>query len=133
MAGTFRDSMTDVIDRVVARHVLLLQEICRVGLALGEYRDQHIGAGHLLSAGRLYMERSALHDALETVCRLGLLLAVYDEILELRIEVVDNGLTQPIEIDATSPEDGGSVYVVDQRQQQMLERRILVTALVGER
>ena len=33
---------------VEARHLLLLQEEGGVALALGEHRDQHVGAGHLL-------------------------------------------------------------------------------------
>src|SRR5262245_6168564 len=44
------DAVADVIDRVVARHVLLLQEIRRMALALGKDRDQDIGARHLLAA-----------------------------------------------------------------------------------
>ena len=44
------DAVTDVIDGVVARHVLLLQEIRGMALALGEDGDQHIGAGHLFAA-----------------------------------------------------------------------------------
>ena len=69
-AGPLGDAMADVIDRVVARHVLLLQEIRRMALALGEDRDQHIGAGHLLAAGGLHMDHRALDHALEPRRRL---------------------------------------------------------------
>ena len=130
---TLGDPVTDVVDRVVAGHILLLQEICRVRLALGEDRDQHVGAGHLLATRRLDVERRPLHDALEAVRRLGLFLAVDDEVLELRIEIVNDGLAQPVEVDAAGPEHRRRVDVVDQRQKQMLERRIFVTALIGER
>ena len=44
------DAVADVVDRVVARHVLLLQEIGGMAFALGEDRHQHIGAGHLLAS-----------------------------------------------------------------------------------
>ena len=44
------DAVADVVDGVVTRHVLLLQEVRRVALAFGEDRDQHVGAGHLLAA-----------------------------------------------------------------------------------
>ena len=57
--------MADVIDGVVARHVLLLQEIDGVAFALGEERDKHIGAADILAAGRLHADDRALHDALE--------------------------------------------------------------------
>src|ERR1700686_2204845 len=59
------DAVADVIDRVVAGHVLLLQEIGGVALALGEDRDQHIGAGHFLAARGLHVNDRALDDALE--------------------------------------------------------------------
>ena len=49
-AGPLGDAMADVVDRVVAGHVLLLQEIGGVALALGENRHQHVGAGHFLAA-----------------------------------------------------------------------------------
>ena len=51
-ARALGDAVADVVDRVVAGHVLLLQEIGGVALALGEDRDQHVGAGHLLAARR---------------------------------------------------------------------------------
>src|SRR5258708_51294 len=59
------DAVTDVVDRVVARHLLLLQEIGGMALALGENRDQHVRAGHLLAAGGLHVDDGALDDALE--------------------------------------------------------------------
>ena len=48
MAGALGDAVADVIDRVVAGHVLLLQEEGGVGLAFGEDRDQNVRSGHLL-------------------------------------------------------------------------------------
>ena len=54
------DAVRDVVDRVEAGHVLLLQEIDGVALALGEHRDQHVGAGHLLAARGLDVDRGAL-------------------------------------------------------------------------
>src|SRR5262249_56277524 len=47
------DAMTDVVDGIVAGHVLLLQEVGSVALALRENRDQHICSGHLFPTGRL--------------------------------------------------------------------------------
>ncbi len=49
--GPLGDAVADVIDRVVTGHVLLLQEIGGMALALREDRDQHVGAGNLLAAG----------------------------------------------------------------------------------
>ena len=104
-ARTLGDSVADVVDRVVAGHVLLLQEICRVRLALGENRDQHIRAGHFLATRRLDMERRALHDALEAVGRLGFLLAVDNQVFEFRVEIMDDGLAQRVEVDAAGAHD----------------------------
>ena len=61
-AGTLGDAVADVVHRVEARHVLFLQEVGGVAFALGEDRDQHVGAGHFLAAGRLHVHHGALHD-----------------------------------------------------------------------
>src|SRR5207244_12182624 len=70
------DAVADIVDRVVAGHVLLLQEIGGVAFALGKYGDQHVGAGHLLAARRLHVDHGALDDALEPGGGLGILVAV---------------------------------------------------------
>jgi len=57
--------VADVIDRVVAGHVLLLQEKRGVALALGKDRHQHIGAGDFLAAGGLHVNDRALDHALD--------------------------------------------------------------------
>ena len=132
-AGPLGDAVADVVDRVVARHVLLLQEIGGVALALGEDRDQHVGAGHLLAAGRLHVDHGALDHALEAGGRLGILAAVGDQVLELGFDIGDEVAPQLVEIDIAGAHHRGRVLVVDQRQQQMLQRRVFVVALVGER
>ncbi len=133
MARALGDPMADIIDRIVARHVLLLQEIRGVRLTFGENGDQHVRARHLFPARRLNMEGRSLYDPLEAVGRLGLFLAVDDEVLKLRIEIMDDGLAQRVEVDAAGSQHCGRVDVVDQRQQQMLQRRILMTPFIGER
>ena len=124
--------MADVVDRVVAGHVLLLQEIGGMAFALGENGDEHVGAGHFLAAGRLDMDHGALDDALEAGRRLGVLAAVGDEIVEFVIDVFAQILAQHVEIDRTGAHHGGGVGIVDQTQQQMLERRIFVMPLIGD-
>ena len=133
MAGALGDAVADVIDRVVAGHVLFLQEEGGVGLAFGKDRHQNVRSGHLLAPGRLHVEGRALHDALEAVGRLRLLLAVHHQVLEFRIEVVDDGLAQHLEIDAAGSHHRGRIGVVDQGEQQVFEGRVFVMALVGER
>ncbi len=75
-AGALGDAVADVVDRVVAGHVLLLQEIGGMALALGEHGDEHVGAGHLLAAGGLDVDDGALDHALETGGGLGIVAAV---------------------------------------------------------
>jgi hypothetical protein len=54
-----------------------------MALALGEHRDEHIGAGHLFAARRLDMDHGALDHALEAGGRLGIVAPVGDEIGQL--------------------------------------------------
>ena len=127
------DAVADIIDRVVARHVLLLQEVGGVAFALGEDRDQHVGAGHLLAAGRLHVDDRALDHALEAGRRFEILGAVGDQVLQLGFQIGDQAAPQLVEIDIAGAHHRRGVGIVDQRQQQMLERRIFVVPLIGER
>ena len=63
--GHLGDAVRDVVDRVVARHVLLLQEIDGVGFTFGKERDEHVGTGYLGPTARLDMQDGALNDTLE--------------------------------------------------------------------
>ena len=132
-AGALGDAVADVVDRVVAGHVLLLQEVGGVALALGEHRHEHVGPGHLLAAGRLDMDHRALDHALEAGGRLGIVAPVGDEVGQFRIDVVDEVAAQRVEIDAAGAHHRGCVLVVDQRQQQVFQRRIFMVAFIGER
>ena len=79
------------------------------------------------------MEGRALNDTLEAIGRLGLLLTVDNEVFEFGVEILNDGFSQRVEVDAAGAQHGRRVDIVDQSQQQMLKRRIFVTALVGER
>ncbi len=127
------DAVADVVDRVVARHVLLLQEIRGVALALGEDRDQDVGAGHFLAARRLDVDHRALDDALEAGGRLGIFGPVGDEIVEFRFEISDQAAAQLVQIDIAGPHHGRRVLILDQRQQEMFKRGVFVMALIGQR
>ena len=77
------------------------------------------------------MDRGALHDALEAVGGARFLAPLGDEVFEFRIDVVDDLLAQGLKVDVAGAQHGGGVGVVDQRQQQMFERREFLAALVG--
>ena len=131
--GHLGDPVRDVVDRVVARHVLLLQEVDRVGLALGEDRHQDVGAGDLGAAGRLHVEDRALHHPLEAGRGLGLDRLVGGEALQL---LVDEGLElafEPLQIDAAGLQHRDGVGILQQRVEQVLERRELVPPLDRKR
>ena len=103
-----------------------------MAFALGEDGDEHVGAGHLLAAGRLDVDDGALDDALEAGGRLRILVRAGGEVGELRFDIFDEIATEHVEIDVAGPHHRGRVIVVDQRQEQMFERRIFLVTLAGE-
>ena len=131
-AGTLRDAMRDVVDRVIAGHLLFLQEIGGMALALGEDRDENVGAGHFVAAGGLNVDDRALDDALEACRGLGILVVAGDEIVQFRIDVVENGAAEFFEVHVARPHHRPGFGVVDERQKQMLEGCVFVVPLVGE-
>ncbi len=130
-AGLLGDAVGDEVDRVVAGHVLLLQEEGRMALPLGEHRHQHVGAGHLVAARGLHVDHRALDHPLEAGGGLGVLAIVHDQRTQFGVQVVDQVLLQHRQVDVAGAHDGGRLLVVSEAQQQVLERRILVLALVG--
>src|SRR5438552_17538162 len=67
-AGALGDAVRDVVDRVIARHILLLQEIGGMTFTFGEDGDQHIGPGHLFTTGRMHVYARTLAYAPESRC-----------------------------------------------------------------
>ena len=131
-AGALGDAVGDVVDGVVARHLLLLQEIGRMAFALGKDGNQHVGAAHLLAARRLYVDHRALDHPVETGRRLGVLVEIGHQIGEFVVDIVDKRVAQAVEIDVAGAHDGDRVLVLGQRQQQVLKRRIFLVAFVGQ-
>jgi hypothetical protein len=127
------NAVADVIDRVISRHVLLLQEIGGMAFPFGEDGHQNVGAGHLLSARRLHVDDRALNHPLEPRRGLGVVAAVGDQIFEFGLQIRGQAPAQPIQVHAAGAHDGRGVGVVQQREQQMLERGIFMMPFVGER
>ena len=130
-AGPLGDAVADVLHGVEARHLLLLQEEGGMALALGEDRDQHVGARHLLAARGLHVHDGAVDDALEAGGGLRLGGALDEQRGQLVVEIFGDAGAQLVDVDRAGLHHGRGVAVVQQRQQQMLERRVLVMALVG--
>ena len=130
-AGRLGDAMRDIVDRIEPGHVLLLQEINRVALALGEHRDQDVGAGDLLAPRGLDMDGGALQYPLKARRGLGVVLVRGDEVAELVVDIGQHLAAQPLEIDTAGAQHRDCVLVLGQGQQQVFERGVFVAAIVG--
>ena len=130
-AGLLGDAVGDEVDRVIARHVLLLQEIGGVAFALGEDGDQHVGAGHLFAARRLDVDHRALDHALEAGGGLGVLAVGRGQGGQIVVDIEGQRRLERVQIDVAGAHDAGRIRVVDQRQQQMLQRGVFVPARIG--
>src|SRR5690606_2640247 len=56
------NAVGDEVHRIEPAHVLLLEEICGMALALGENGDEHVCPSHLFATGGLDMDDRALND-----------------------------------------------------------------------
>ena len=129
-------AMGDEIDRVIARHVLFLQEIGCIAFPFGKDRDQHIGACDLGAARRLHMDRGALDHPLERGGGNGL--GTFDIGFQCGQVIIDKGhqrFAQRLDIDRTRKHDLAGLGLVQQRQKQMLQRCQFMAARirVGQR
>ena len=104
-----------------------------MALALGKNRDQHICARHFFATGGLNVNHRALDDALKAGSRLGIVASLGNEIVEFRINVIAQRLAQCVDINRAGPQNGCGILILDQAQQQMLQRGIFVVALIGRR
>ena len=125
-------AVADVVDGVEPGHALVFEERYGVAVALGEQRHQHVGAGHFLAARRLDMDGGALDDALEAGGRQRLTRRLCDDAFQT---IVDEGfeiVPQAVDIDTAGLEHGRRILVLRHRQQQVLERGVLVPALARQ-
>ena len=127
-AGTLGDPMRDVLDGVEPRHLLLLQEKRGVALALRKDADEHICARHFFAPRCLNVDDGPLHDTLERICRMRVARSLRHDRFQFRVEVLDEAGAKLLEIDRAGTHDGGRVAIIDERQQQMFQRREFVVA-----
>ena len=111
-------SVADVGHRIEAAHVLLLEEIDGVALALGEEGDEDVGAGDFVAARRLNVEDRALDHALEPAGRSRVGRAVGDQRPELIVEILLHARAQVVAADSAGGHHLRRMLVVDQRDQQ---------------
>ena len=79
------------------------------------------------------MDRGALDHALEAGGRLRIARPVGRQAGQILVEEFGKVAAQLVEVDAAGAQHGRRVGVVGQAEQQVLQRRIFVTALTGER
>ena len=129
--GDLGHAVRDEVDDIEPRHTLLLEQVDRVRVALAEHRCDHVARRHLLTAGGLHVHRRALQHPLERqrLVRAGLLVLgqrvdlLGEEALELAAELLD--------VAAALGDGVGSARVIEDREQQVLERQVLVAARAG--
>ena len=125
------DAVRDVVDDVEPVHVLLVEEVHRVGILLAEDGDQHVGAGHFLLAGGLHVVDRALQHPLEAQRRLGVAAIVFGELVDRDLDGLLQLLAQAREIGADRLEHGLGRGIVEQREHQVLDGHELVARLAG--
>jgi hypothetical protein len=77
------------------------------------------------------VNRRPLQHALEAGRRLRVVAMGGNEIGQLVIDIIQDLAAQPVELDAARAQYGDGILILGKRQQQMFERRIFVTALIG--
>ena len=76
------------------------------------------------------MDDRALNDTLKPGRGLRLIVAG-NQIVEFGVDVIQHRAAQFLKIDVAGAHDSGRVGVVDQRQQQMLQRGKFLVAFIG--
>jgi hypothetical protein len=84
-----------------------------------------------VTSSRPDVDHRALHDPLETGRGFGVIAVIDHQRCELGVEIVDQALFQRRHIDVAGAHDRGGVGVVEQGQQQVLQRREFVLSLIG--
>ncbi len=95
------DAVRDVVDDIQAADALLVEQVHRMGVLLGEQRHQHVESGHALLAGGLHVVNGALQHALEGQRGLHFLVAGRFLVgMDVLRDIVAQGLFQLVQIGA---------------------------------
>ncbi len=124
-----RYAMRDVVDDIEPGDVLAVQKIDCLGLALSEYRHQHVGARDLFLAGGLYVKDRALKHPLEAKGGLRLTLVLGRQHRCAVVEIVRQLLLELVDLGSARAQNLARGRVVQQRKQQMFDCHELVALL----
>ena len=78
------------------------------------------------------MDHGTLDHPLEPGRRLGILVAVRHQVVQLGLDIFDEVPADRIQIDIAGPHDGSRVLIVQKGQKQVLQRRVFLLAFIGE-
>jgi len=127
VTGHLGDAVGNEVDDIDPRHALLLEQEYCLAFLLAEDRHEHVGASDFTLARALHMEHRALQDALKSKRRLGFTIFLMhrnkrccgvNELLQIA--------AQFIQIRSAGTQHIGGRLVVEQSQQQMLDRHEFV-------
>lgn len=104
-----------------------------MALALAEQGDQDIGARHLVAAGGLDMDRRPLDDPLEAGRGLRIAPSVADQPGEVLVQELGEIPLELLQFDTAGAKHRGGVRVVAKGKKKVLQRRVLVPAVIRER
>ena len=121
--------MGDEIHRVIARHVLLLQEVGSVTFTFREDRDQHIRAGNFVAARALNVKDGALDHALEARRGLRVGIVFRLERLIFLVEILPHDIAQFGHVHPAGIHHLARIGIVHQCQQQVFQRCVFVIAV----
>ena len=109
--------MGDEVDGIVARHVLLLQEIGGVRFTLGKDGDKDVCPRHLGPTRALNVDGGALDHALKGGCGHGFgPIDIGHEVGKLLVDEFDKSLSQFLGINRAGFHDTGRIRFIDQGQ-----------------
>ena len=110
---------------------MAIQQKYRVTLLLAENRHQHVADTDFLLAARLHVEHRPLQYPLETERRLHLALLALLEARSRLLDVIAQLLLQLRQIRAAGTQHLAHLRRVEDREQQVLDRQVLVPGLAG--
>ena len=129
LAAALANTVADIAYSIQPAHILLLQEIDCVGIAFREKRHQNIGTRYGVFARCLYVQDGALNNPLEPCRGLWIGIIICLKRLIFLVEILFHNLGQLGQIDPASRHHLRAILVIDQCQQQMLQRGIFMPTL----
>ena len=132
-ARLFRNAMRDEVNRIIAGHFLLLQEVSRMAFTFREDRNKHVCAGHFIATRAFHVQDGTLDNALECSGRTNLIIElVNDEAGQIIIDIIRQVFLKLFQIHLTGGHHFNGFFVFRQSQKQVFQSGVFVMALGRE-